>query len=93
MPSGTCIKPSSSVFAGGVLYSVDADPEAAAALLSQNSKALTNYFAGYDRFYTCDNNANTILACIEKIIKDKKSFNTPVSLNPLYIAQKFIQLV
>ena len=59
----------------------------------ENSKALTNYFAGYDRFYTCDNNANTILACIEKIIKDKKSFNTPVSLNPLYIAQKFIQPV
>lgn len=55
------------------------------------SEELTTYFTGYERFYICRNNVNDIYVTLKKIIKDKKSFKTPEMLNPVYIAQQFIQ--
>lgn len=55
------------------------------------SEELTTYFTGYERFYICRNNINDIYVTLKKIIKDRKSFKTPEMLNPVYIAQQFIQ--
>lgn len=55
------------------------------------SDELKRYFDSFNRFYICYNNEESIQECIERIIKERKSFDIPLTLNPKIISDKIIQ--
>ena len=56
------------------------------------SEKLTTYFESFNRFYICENTVQSISTCIKRVISEKKVFDTPNTLNPISIADKFIKI-
>lgn len=54
------------------------------------SQELIEYFKGFDRFYICNNNKESIQKTLELIIQEKKSFGVPDKLNPQKIASRIL---
>lgn len=56
------------------------------------SERLVAYFESFNRFYICENTVQSITSCIKKVVSEKRVFDTPDSLNPISIADKFIKI-
>lgn len=52
---------------------------------------LKEYFDSFERFYICENTQESIISCIQKIIKEDRIFQIPDLLNPQTIASKFLE--
>lgn len=57
----------------------------------EKSKEMRAYFNTFDRFYICDNNETSILNSFTEIARNKSNLNIPEKLNPIQIAQSFLQ--
>lgn len=57
----------------------------------EKSKEMRAYFNTFDRFYICDNNETSILNSFTEIAQNKSNLNIPEKLNPIQIAQSFLQ--
>ena len=51
---------------------------------------LREYFESFNRFYLCENTAESITECLNKVFHEKKVFDVPSALSPITIAETLI---
>lgn len=77
---------------GKVYHYVNSGKPIVIVLDGENKAGLINYFESFNRFYICDNTVDSISSCLKRVVNDNKSFGIPDTLNPVKIAEAFINI-
>lgn len=76
---------------GKVYHYVNSGKPILVVLDGERKNELKEYFESFKRFYICDNNQESIVECLRKIITEERVFQVPDLLNPQIIAKRFIE--
>lgn len=75
---------------GKIYHYVDTDKPILVVIDGDNQDELKEYIESFDRFYICNNTEKSIANTLKTIFADNHKFSTPQSLEPTYIAEKFL---
>ena len=56
----------------------------------EEKETIRGYFGQFDRYYFCDNNAESILGCMQRIEKEKKTFAPVEAFSPLRVMEQIL---